>query len=347
MSAIVRDGRLVRAPFLDIAARISAGGERGLLGLAFAPTFADRRPLLRRLHGPRRQHRGRRVPAPRDPAADRADPASERVLLRIDQPFANHNGGALAFGPGRDPLRSRPATAARAATRSATARTSDTLLGKLLRIDPRPARRRALRDPGRQPVRRPAGGEPAARSGPTACATRGASPSTGRPATSGSATSARDRLRGGRPLAGRLAGAARTSAGTRWRASACFDPPSGCDRTGLVLPVAEYGHDGAARSPAATSTAGPAVAGPRRARTSTPTTAAGHDLGPRRLGRPTRRRGVLLDSGLASPRSARTRPASSTSPTSPAVACSGSSRRSTSGPPVPAGRPEPRRYPIR
>jgi glucose/arabinose dehydrogenase len=95
---IVRDGRLIAEPFLDIADRITSGGERGLLGVAFHPDF----PADPRLFVDYTDDQGdTRVSSFRVDAAspDRVDPSTEQRLLFVDQPFANHNGGALAFGP--------------------------------------------------------------------------------------------------------------------------------------------------------------------------------------------------------------------------------------------------------
>jgi len=95
---IVRAGALVHEPFLDIADRISAGGERGLLGLAFHPDF----PTDPRLFVDYTDEQGHtRISSfTVEPATpDRSDPGSERRLLFVRQPYANHNGGALAFGP--------------------------------------------------------------------------------------------------------------------------------------------------------------------------------------------------------------------------------------------------------
>lgn len=63
--------------------------------------------------------------------------SSKRELLRVDQPFVNHNGGLLLFGPTTATSTSDSAMAAMAATRCATARTTPRL-GKILRIDPKP-----------------------------------------------------------------------------------------------------------------------------------------------------------------------------------------------------------------
>lgn len=95
---IVRDETLVSEPFLDIADRISSGGERGLLGLAFHPDF----PTDPRFFVDYTDEQGHtRISSfTVDPATpDRADPGSERRLLFVQQPYPNHNGGAVAFGP--------------------------------------------------------------------------------------------------------------------------------------------------------------------------------------------------------------------------------------------------------
>ena len=119
--------------FLDIRDRMIANPapEEGLLGLAFAPDFASsgRLYIYYTRGDPRRSTVSRFVGS-----GDHADPASEKVLLLIPEPYDNHNGGALAFGPdgmlyvgvgdggsGGDP--------------AGFAQRHDTLHGKILRID--------------------------------------------------------------------------------------------------------------------------------------------------------------------------------------------------------------------
>jgi glucose/arabinose dehydrogenase len=91
------DGTFETEPFLDIEARVGYGGEQGLLGLAFHPDYATNG----RLFVDYSDGQGDNVIAEfaRNVSGDGANPDSERVLLTIEQPFANHNGGMLAFGP--------------------------------------------------------------------------------------------------------------------------------------------------------------------------------------------------------------------------------------------------------
>jgi glucose/arabinose dehydrogenase len=95
---IVQDGEVLDTPFLDITDRVrSAGWEQGLLGLAFAPDYSD--SGLFYLHY---TDLGGNTMVARFAVTDDAniaDPESEEALLRQAQPFSNHNGGHIAFGP--------------------------------------------------------------------------------------------------------------------------------------------------------------------------------------------------------------------------------------------------------
>lgn len=96
---IIENGQVLPEPFLDISARVESGGEKGLLSVAFHPRYADN-GLLYVDYTTRRDGRlYTHVSRLRRAAARRADAASETVLLRIEQPYSNHNGGQLAFGP--------------------------------------------------------------------------------------------------------------------------------------------------------------------------------------------------------------------------------------------------------
>ncbi len=132
---ILKSGALAPQPFLDISSRIESGGEKGLLGLAFHPDFSTNRRFFvnytRRSSGQLQTVVAEYLSSPGNP--DVAD-TSERILLQFDQPFENHNGGHLAFGPdgylyiatgdggsGGDP--------------QGNAQNLGNLLGKILRID--------------------------------------------------------------------------------------------------------------------------------------------------------------------------------------------------------------------
>src|SRR6266540_1499737 len=89
------DGTLRSTDFDDLSDRVQAGGERGLLGLALHPGFAANGRLF--VHYSR-EGDGATVISELAASADRstADPTSERIILSVSQPFANHNGGQLA-----------------------------------------------------------------------------------------------------------------------------------------------------------------------------------------------------------------------------------------------------------
>lgn len=120
------------ADFLDLSASITSGGERGLLGLAFHPDYASNGRFYVDYTDLAGDTKVSEFRVSDDPNV--ADPESERVILAVDQPFANHNGGHLAFGAdgmlyvalgdgggGGDPF--------------GNAQRLDTLLGKILRLD--------------------------------------------------------------------------------------------------------------------------------------------------------------------------------------------------------------------
>jgi glucose/arabinose dehydrogenase len=92
------DETLRQEPFVDLSDRVESGGERGLLGLAFHPAFATNGRLF--VHYSRAGD-GATVISELAASADHqtASPASERIIFTLKQPFANHNGGQLAFGP--------------------------------------------------------------------------------------------------------------------------------------------------------------------------------------------------------------------------------------------------------
>ncbi len=149
---VVANGKRRATPFLDVRSRVRSGGEQGLLGLAFHPDYAKNRRFY--VNYTDRNGNTNVVEYRANAARTRAVASSARRLLHVRQPYSNHNGGGLAFGPdgflyvgmgdggsGGDPEN--------------RAQDMGSRLGKLLRVDVdrRPARVRiaalGLRNPWR------------------------------------------------------------------------------------------------------------------------------------------------------------------------------------------------------
>ena len=155
---VVRGGRKLRRPFLDVSRLVVSGGEQGLLGLAFAPDYARSRRFY--IHYTNRSGDTRLVEYRRSRSNPNvADRGSARVVLRQSQPEVNHNGGQIAFGP--DGLLYMGLGDGGGANdrhgERGNAQSLGTILGKILRIDPRRAGRRAYRIPADNPFRGRAG----------------------------------------------------------------------------------------------------------------------------------------------------------------------------------------------
>ena len=99
---IIRNGVLEATSFLDIAGRVSCCGERGLLSVAFPPGYAAKGHFYVNYTDRAGNTVVARYRLTSNP--DIADPGSEQIVLTVPQPYANHNGGQLAFGPRRLPL---------------------------------------------------------------------------------------------------------------------------------------------------------------------------------------------------------------------------------------------------
>ena len=94
---IVKDGVLLPDPFLDLSTQVSSGSEQGLLGMAFDPDYATTGRFVVHYTDLGGNTALFRFTVSTDP--DRADPASGQVILTAPQPFENHNGGQVTFGP--------------------------------------------------------------------------------------------------------------------------------------------------------------------------------------------------------------------------------------------------------
>ncbi|MDQ3222545.1 MAG: PQQ-dependent sugar dehydrogenase [Gemmatimonadota bacterium] len=94
---IVKGGGILPTPFLDLSAQVSTGSEQGLLGLAFDPQYAANGRFVVHYTDLAGDTRLSLFRVSADP--DLADAATEEVLLTAEQPFPNHNGGQIVFGP--------------------------------------------------------------------------------------------------------------------------------------------------------------------------------------------------------------------------------------------------------
>lgn len=225
---ILSGGTLLPEPFLDISDLVSSGGERGLLGLAFHPDYAANGRFYVDYTDLAGDTRIGEYRVGADPA--RAERAGGRVIITVDQPAANHNGGMLAFGPdgylyiglgdgggGGDPYRN--------------GQQPGTLLGSILRIDVD-------------------GGTPYAVPPDNPFVAGGGAPEVW---TFGLRNPWRFSFDGRRLYIGDVGQGsweeidvlATGGVNLGWsimEGTHCYNPASGCDRSGLVLPVLEYGH---------------------------------------------------------------------------------------------------------
>jgi glucose/arabinose dehydrogenase len=144
-------GSVAETPFLDITPKVLSGGERGLLGLAFHPDYHENGRFF--VAYTSRPEGANTVAEYRvSSASARADPASERILISVPDPAANHNGGGLAFGPDGY-LYIGMGDGGGQNDQYGNGQNLNTLLGKMLRIDVdgSPAAGRQYAIPGTNP----------------------------------------------------------------------------------------------------------------------------------------------------------------------------------------------------
>jgi glucose/arabinose dehydrogenase len=239
---IIKGGDLLPTPFIDLSRSVSRGGEQGLLGLAFHPGYESNGKLYLSYTDLKGTSVIREYRVSANP--DRVNGSSGRTLLRVRQPYANHNGGHIAFGPdgllyiglgdggsGGDPGN-------RAQSRS-------TLLGKLLRVD-------VNRRTGSLPYGIPSTNPYVGRSGlDQIWATGLRNPwrfsfdrATGDLWIGDVGQGRWEEVDRATATRGRNAGRGLNFGWRVMEGAHCFRPASGCVRTGKTLPVTEYGHGG-------------------------------------------------------------------------------------------------------
>lgn len=232
---IIKNGSLLAIPFLDIAGQVSSGGERGLLGLAFAPDYASSGRFVVNYTNNAGDTRVSTFRVSSNP--DLADAGSEQVILSAMQPFSNHNGGQVAFGPdgmlyialgdggsGGDPQN--------------LAQNLNSLLGKLLRL-------RVLADGSAEiPADNPHVGQAGRRGEIWSHGLRNPwrfsfDPANGDLFIADVGQSALEEVNAATATSGSGRGL-----NFGWRimeGTNCFNPASGCNQAGLTLPVVTYG----------------------------------------------------------------------------------------------------------
>ncbi len=144
---VVDKGKKRGRPFLDIRGQVLSGGEQGLLSIAFPSDFEQSGLFYAYFTTPDGNNNVSEFRA----SGGVADPGSRRLVLEIPHPGeANHNGGQIAFGPDGN-LYIAPGDGGGAGDRDDSAQKTDSLLGKMLRIDPRATATAAYSSPSTNP----------------------------------------------------------------------------------------------------------------------------------------------------------------------------------------------------
>ena len=148
---LVRGGRKLARPFLDIRSLVTSGGEQGLLSVAFPPDYQRSGRFYVYYTGS--GGADNRIVEFRRASADRANAASARVVLTMPNLEPNHNGGLMLFGPDRLMYVGTGDGGGADDQHGAAgnAQNLGSLLGKLLRLDPRPGGGRPYRIPASNP----------------------------------------------------------------------------------------------------------------------------------------------------------------------------------------------------
>jgi glucose/arabinose dehydrogenase len=223
--------------FLDIADQVLYGGEQGLLGLAFHPNYEENGYFYidYTTTNPRRTVISRFSVSKNNP--NQADPESELILLEVEQPYSNHNGGQITFGPdGYLYISFGDGGSAGDPENNGQDRT--TLLGSIIRIDvDNPQNGMNYGIPGDNPF---VGNSNGWRDEIYAYGLRNVwrfsfDPETGKLWAADVGQNAYeeiDIIESGKNYGWRI-----------MEGFHCYDPPSNCNQTGLEMPIWEYSHD--------------------------------------------------------------------------------------------------------
>ncbi len=238
---IVQQGATLPAPFLDVSAKVSTGSEQGLLGFAFHPQYQTNGLFVIHYTNPTGDTR---VASLRVSATDpnRADPATEQVFLTATQPFANHNGGMIAFSPTDGHLYIGLGDGGSGGDPQGNGQKTSTVLGKLLRVSVSPSGQVTI------PADNPFVGQGAARPEIWSLGLRNPwrfsfDRQTGDLYIGDVGQGSREEIDAVSPAAGK-------GANFGWNTMeglACFGASS-CNQQGLTLPVLDYPHTGGACS---------------------------------------------------------------------------------------------------
>jgi glucose/arabinose dehydrogenase len=239
---VIKNGVLLPTPFLDISDRISNGTEQGLLGLAFHPNFKTNGRFyvnFTRTNGNTSITEFRRSPSNPDVGVK----SSARGIIEIAQPYANHNGGMITFGAGGY-LYIGMGDGGSSGDPANRAQNLGVLLGKMLRID-------VNGSVGTRHYRIPASNPYVGKIGRDEIWSRG---------LRNPWRFSFDRLTGDlwvgdvgqdryeeidRAKVTTTSSSRGRGANFGWRqleGSHCYNPATGCSRTGKVMPVVEYTH---------------------------------------------------------------------------------------------------------
>ncbi|MGE0553359.1 MAG: sorbosone dehydrogenase family protein [Gemmatimonadales bacterium] len=235
---IIDDGTVRPTPFLDLTALVSNGGEQGLLGLAFHPDYATNGVfVVDYTDGAGNTRVASYRVSTQDP--DRADPGSGHVLLAVAQPYSNHNGGMLAFGPEDGHLYVALGDGGSAGDPQSNGQDRNTLLGSLVRLAVDAAGQGSI------PADNPFVGQAGARAEIWSYGLRNPwrfsfDRANGDLYIGDVGQGQREEIDVSRAADG--AGRGLNFGWNVMEGGNCYSPSSGCDRSGLTLPVLEYGH---------------------------------------------------------------------------------------------------------